>query len=440
LLHAPVRRGSAVPVHANESNVADDEEAVPLAYHRTRIDGAHTAGPQRFARDAAVPPLPQPAAATAAAELVVVLPVVMLHCLLGDGGAQFRLLETQLHKQLVADYHARTSASSSSSSTSPSSSSAVGAEPSAAHSSPRLVLDLYLPDLRNHGFSAHSSVHSYRALVADIRGFLAAHGLRRPLLAGHSMGGKTALAYALSLREEEVARGDDCVPRGLFILDAAPAAYTHEHTAIFAAMEHLSAATTPTDGASGAAASSSSAGSVPLLSTLRSKRDADVALRAVLPSPNDRAFVLTNLVDRMTLRATRQAMGQQHQSDYQRDFDHSHHAGFDWRVNVSTLHRCERQVHGWSLPPPPSLSLSSVGPSCPTLATCFVGGGLSSRLTTPAYIEALPGYFPDREVHMIPKAAHFVHHSHAKECAHIMLQFIQKRILPHLLTSEGGIH
>jgi pimeloyl-ACP methyl ester carboxylesterase len=368
-----------------------------------------------------------------------VLPVVLLHCLLGDGGVQFRLLEAQLHKQLVADYHARTSASSSSS-TSYFSSSTVGAQSSSAHSSPRLVLDLYLPDLRNHGFSAHSSVHSYRALVADIRGFLESHGLRRPLLAGHSMGGKTALAYALSLGEEEVARGDDCVPRGLFILDAAPAAYTHEHTAIFAAMEHLSAATTPADGASGASASSSSfsAGSVPLLSTLRSKRDADVALRAVLPSPNDRAFVLTNLVDRTTLRATRQAMGQLQQQQAHSD-NSNDTAGFDWRVNVSTLHRCERLVHGWSLPPPPSLSLSGVGPSCPTLATCFVGGGLSSRLTTPAYIEALPGYFPDREMHMIPKAAHFVHHSHAKECAHIMLQFIQKRIVPQLLTSEGEV-
>jgi len=392
LLHAPV--GADSLAENTDAGVA----AVPLAYRRTRIDGAATA-PQRIERGAALPALP-------GAHEAVVLPVVLLHCLLGDG-TQFRLLEAQLHKLLAAD---------------------TAASAAAGSSAPRLVLDLFLPDLRNHGVSPHAREHSYPALVADVRAFIRAHRLHRPLLAGHSQGGKTALAYALSLSEEELSPSSsrsDLVPSGLFLLDAAPAAYTHQHSSIFAAMTHLSSSTVRMEG---------HAAAEPLLATLRSKREADVALRSMLPSPNDRAFVLTNLVERRTLGAIRRL---QHASSPDKhageDSSHGHgpdhSSGFAWRCNVDALHRCERLVHGWPLPPPPSLSLSGVGPCFP-LPAFFVGGGQSSRLTTAGYTEAIPGYFPLHEMSIIPQAAHFVHHSHAKECASMMLQFVRDKVLP----------
>jgi len=223
----------------------------------------------------------------------------------------------------------------------------------------------------------------------------------------------------------------------LISLDAAPAAYTHEHTAIFRAMNALSAepsaSAAPVADEYDAAPPQAQSGS--LLSQLRTRREADLALASLLPSPADRAFVLSNLVETPVLKAMHawHPAQEQHPQQRSRSTATSGPTGssepasdptFAWRVNLPTLSRCERVVHGWSVPPPASLALWGTGPSCPALPTLFIGGANSSRLTTPAYTQALPGYFPNAQTIMVPAAAHFVHHSHAKECAKHILSFV----------------
>lgn len=52
-------------------------------------------------------------------------------------------------------------------------------------------------DARNHGDSPHSKNHSYDNLVLDIRQLMDRMEIQKVQLLGHSMGGRTAMLFAL---------------------------------------------------------------------------------------------------------------------------------------------------------------------------------------------------------------------------------------------------
>lgn len=56
-------------------------------------------------------------------------------------------------------------------------------------------LRVFTIDQRNHGLSPHSDTHSFEAMADDLSEFIKQHGLRDPILLGHSMGGKTVLYF-----------------------------------------------------------------------------------------------------------------------------------------------------------------------------------------------------------------------------------------------------
>lgn len=60
---------------------------------------------------------------------------------------------------------------------------------------------VYLLDQRNHGRSPWAEPHSYEAMAADLKRFLDTQNLSDIHLIGHSMGGKTALKFALNYPE-----------------------------------------------------------------------------------------------------------------------------------------------------------------------------------------------------------------------------------------------
>lgn len=68
----------------------------------------------------------------------------------------------------------------------------------------RLQTSVYNLDLRNHGESPHSSVHTYSAMAHDVARFLRSNRLPPAHVIGHSMGGKVALS--LSLQSPELVR------------------------------------------------------------------------------------------------------------------------------------------------------------------------------------------------------------------------------------------
>ncbi|KAJ3506966.1 hypothetical protein NLJ89_g6566 [Agrocybe chaxingu] len=78
---------------------------------------------------------------------------------------------------------------------------------------------LYALDLRNHGTSPHTTPMTYEAMAQDVQKFIEDKQLKEVALLGHSMGGKVAMAYALSLDTYQAPR--DTLSH-LIISDIAP--------------------------------------------------------------------------------------------------------------------------------------------------------------------------------------------------------------------------
>ena len=116
-------------------------------------------------------------------------------------------------------------------------------------------------DMRNHGDSPWFDSHQYVDLAADLAEVIAAHGGRADVL-GHSMGGKAAMALALTQ--------PDLINR-LIIADIAPVAYTHTQAHLIHAMRAVD------------------------LSVIEKRSDADAALARVEPNAGVRAFLLQSL-------------------------------------------------------------------------------------------------------------------------------------------------
>lgn len=116
-------------------------------------------------------------------------------------------------------------------------------------------------DMRNHGDSFHDPDHSYPALAQDLARVIEASGGKADVL-GHSMGGKAAMALALT-RPERVRR--------LVVMDIAPFAYGHSQTDLVDAMQAVD------------------------LTGLRLRSDADARLAAHVSDPGVRAFLLQSL-------------------------------------------------------------------------------------------------------------------------------------------------
>ncbi|KAF9404425.1 hypothetical protein BGZ94_004190 [Podila epigama] len=61
----------------------------------------------------------------------------------------------------------------------------------------RLNTDVVTLDLRNHGESEHAADHDYPHMASDVVRFMQEQSLEKPIVIGHSMGGKVAMNLAL---------------------------------------------------------------------------------------------------------------------------------------------------------------------------------------------------------------------------------------------------
>ena len=117
-------------------------------------------------------------------------------------------------------------------------------------------------DQRNHGQSPHSAEMNYPLMAADVEIFFAARGLGSAAVVGHSMGGKTAMQFALQFphRVEK-----------LVVADMAPREYAPAHDEIFTALLALD------------------------LPQFQTRQQIEDALAAEIPSLALRRFLLKNL-------------------------------------------------------------------------------------------------------------------------------------------------
>jgi esterase len=138
---------------------------------------------------------------------------------------------------------------------------------------------VYLVDQRNHGQSPQSDDFDYKLLTEDLAGFMDDHHLENPFIVGHSMGGKTAMNFAVKYPDRL---------SKLIVVDIAPKQYPVHHDHILEGLHAIN------------------------LSTLTSRSEADQILGHHIAEPDVRQFLLKNL--------SRNSEGK-----------------FEWRVNIHAI-------------------------------------------------------------------------------------------------------
>lgn len=89
----------------------------------------------------------------------------------------------------------------------------------------------FVLDARNHGQSPHDASHTYKDMAADLKEFIETHKLVKPILIGHSMGGKTIMRFAADYPG---------TAEKLVVVDISPRFYGRHHQTIlsgFAAID-----------------------------------------------------------------------------------------------------------------------------------------------------------------------------------------------------------
>ncbi|UCE69685.1 MAG: alpha/beta fold hydrolase [Flavobacteriaceae bacterium] len=133
--------------------------------------------------------------------------------------------------------------------------------------------EVHLLDQRNHGRSFRSEDFDYSVMAADLLHYMDHSNIKKGILIGHSMGGKTAMLFACT-HPGRVSK--------LIVADIAPKRYPPHHQQILSALDAL-----PLEG-------------------LKSRSEADQALSEHIDDWGIRQFLLKNLYwmepDRLGLR------------------------------------------------------------------------------------------------------------------------------------------
>lgn len=85
---------------------------------------------------------------------------------------------------------------------------------------------VFAVDQRNHGQSPHSDEMNYSLMAGDLNEFIAARGIESATIIGHSMGGKTAMQFALEFPRQV---------EKLIVADMAPRTYAPAYEKFFTA-------------------------------------------------------------------------------------------------------------------------------------------------------------------------------------------------------------
>ncbi|TRX62783.1 alpha/beta fold hydrolase [Fulvivirga sp. M361] len=139
---------------------------------------------------------------------------------------------------------------------------------------------VFLVDQRNHGQSPHSDEFNYTVMADDLQGFIDQQGIMEPDILGHSMGGKTAMKFAIKYPE---------LWQKLIVVDIGPKYYPVHHRTILDGLASID------------------------LTSVASRGEADKQLANYVPHPGVRQFLLKNLA--------------------------RNENGFQWKINLPVIDR-----------------------------------------------------------------------------------------------------
>lgn len=210
---------------------------------------------------------------------------------------------------------------------------------------------VFVVDQRNHGHSPHTHTHTYEEMVADLHHFCQEHNIKRANLLGHSMGGKTAMLFALQYPQ---------MVKRLIVADISPRAYsnttnygeiTNNHQLIVAALQELD------------------------LPNIHSRMELEQKLGQKIQTPSLRHFLLKNIG--------------------------RHHDGqFFWRLNLPVVSQCMAGImDGFSTLP------ENISTDTPTI---FIKGEMSPYIRDEDLL-SIRKRFKGAQLMTIPKAGHWLH-------------------------------
>jgi pimeloyl-ACP methyl ester carboxylesterase len=210
---------------------------------------------------------------------------------------------------------------------------------------------LFLPDQRNHGISPHSDVHNYESMKNDLYELASDLKLGKFFLAGHSMGGKTAMSFAITWPERL---------NGLLIADISPFKRESRDSAV--SVQHLEIINTilSTD-----------------LSEFTTRSEIESFLSSQIKSEDTRGLIMKNI---------------------KRNPDNS----FAWKLNAESLIKnFDRILEKIEVK-------ESVNSEITGFPVCFLKGEFSDYLPEKDFRNILK-IFPAAEFIIIPGAGHWIH-------------------------------
>lgn len=224
---------------------------------------------------------------------------------------------------------------------------------------------VYLVDMRNHGLSPHSDVWNYQAMSDDILELINDNDLTKDgkiILLGHSMGGKTAMQFALQHPE---------LLDKLIIVDVAPKHYPPHHQDVISGLNAVD------------------------LNKLKSRKEAEVILSKYIDDFGTKQFLLKNLYWKENTE------------------DIALPPNFAWRFNLKLIGKKINEISE-------AIPLNAV---CLTPAL-FIRGAKSNYILDED-VKLINKKFPNSTLETIADAGHWVHVEQPKEFFENVIGFIQ---------------
>ncbi len=210
--------------------------------------------------------------------------------------------------------------------------------------------EIFLVDLRNHGQSPHSNIHSYKAMRDDILKLMNDCKIKKAIVLGHSMGGKVAMRLAMDNPERI---------NNLIVVDIAPKNYelindqnVSKHQKILKGMLALD------------------------LKLLKRRKDISQLLSASISNEKTKQFIMKNL---------------------KRNKDQS----FSWKLNVETINKEILNITK-------GFSENEIKKNISGFPVLFIKGEKSNYILEEDYKQILD-IFPTAEFEVIRNAGHWIH-------------------------------
>lgn len=226
-----------------------------------------------------------------------------------------------------------------------------------------------IPDQRNHSLSGHSERHDYNSMKEDLNELVMELRLNRFFLAGHSMGGKTAVNFALTWPERLY---------GLLVADISPLLQEGSNSMTFNQHSEILDSILSLD-----------------LSGIKSRKEVESFLKTRIVSEATRGFIM---------------------KDLKRESDNL----FSWKLNAralrENLHRIMEGIETGNM------ELRGVT----GFPVYFLKGEFSEYLPEKDYVQ-IKRIFPTAEFTTIPRSGHWVHSDNPEEVKKSLLKFLDSQ-------------